>query len=169
MRARLLALLLAVFVILPAWSGELEPSVVEDIAALADDGDSLFGQGRYAEAIDHYRQALGLLPRPVSQWQVCSVLMVAIGDTYFAAGQFQQARRALELSLACYGGGQDPFAQLRLGQAALELGECELAADALTRALALAGYEIFEHEHPKYLDFAANILSLEQNGQLSHC
>jgi hypothetical protein len=47
----------------------------------------------------------------------------------------------------------NPFIHLRLGQAQLELGNEERAADELMRAFMGGGHEIFESDDQKYLDF----------------
>jgi tetratricopeptide (TPR) repeat protein len=169
MRLALLTFLVTLMTATPVAAAELPAPLLEQIAVVAEQGDAEFADGNYAGAIGRYQSALRLLPEPIAQWELRSALMVAIGDTHFAAGEFGKALQALELSMGCAGGSWNPFAQLRLGQAALELGECERAANALSQALVQAGYDIFEGEHPKYLDFAANVLSLERSGRLGSC
>lgn len=121
-------------------------------------GDARVERGDHAGALAAYREALSLLPRPIAEWEACGWLMTAIGDTEFQAGDFGRARRTLSLALGCPGMQWNPFVHLRLGQAMLESGDCEGAADELVWVLANAGPELFSDEHPKYARFAETLL-----------
>lgn len=56
----------------------------------------------------------------------------------------------------CPGAIGNPFIHLRLGQAQLELGNTDRAADELMRAYMGGGLEIFAMEDERYLDFLAS-------------
>ena len=132
---------------------------------LADQADLLLEQGHFRAAAQQYQQAMDLLPKPLTQWSACAWLAVSLGDSYFFAGDYQSAQATLERAMDCPGAHGNPYAHLRLGQVQLELGHCEQAADELTFALANGGLEIFEGESPRYLEFAANLLSFQTGPQ----
>lgn len=146
----------------------LSDTLSEQVSVLSDQADLLLEQGHFLEAAEQYQRALDLLPKPLSQWQACTWLTVSVGDSYYFAGDYQAAQKALLLAMDCPDANWNAYARLRMGQVQLELGNCERAADELIFALAIAGFEIFEGEPPKYLDFAASFLSLQQasNGAL---
>lgn len=132
----------------------LSEAVASEVEQWALSGDDKAAAGDYRGAIQDYHQALRLLPRPISQWSACGYLMVSIGDTHFRAGDFRKALTTLDLAMGCPGTQWNPFVHLRLGQVQAELGDCERAAEELVWALANAGPEIFDGEHPKYLALA---------------
>lgn len=133
----------------------------EKLASLTNQADHLLDQGRFLEAAGTYQQALDLLPKPLNQWSACAWLTISLGDSFYFAGDYESAQAALMQAMECPGAQSNPYAHLRMGQVQLELGQCEQAANALTYALVNAGYEIFEDEPPRYLDFAASLLSLQ--------
>jgi hypothetical protein len=77
-----------------------------------------------------------------------------MGETFFFMKDYRQARSTLEEALRCPKGLGNPFIHLRLGQAALELGDEALARDQLGRAYLGAAEEIFAGEDPKYTALA---------------
>lgn len=134
-------------------SHELPTKVHQQIVTLSTQGDNLASARNYAAAIDSYRRALKLVPRPISDWEAATWLLVAIGDAYFLAGDFAQARTALTEAMQCPGAIGNPFIHLRLGQTHYELGNMEKAGDELARAYLQEGTTIFKADNPKYLAF----------------
>lgn len=132
---------------------ELPSEIHDRITELSGLGERLFEAGRYEEAIARYVEAFRLVPEPQSEWRASTWLMAAIGDAAFQARDFDKARRALEYGMQCPGAIGNPFMHLRLGQALLELGEEDRAADELIRAYMAEGRDIFASEDPKYLAF----------------
>jgi tetratricopeptide (TPR) repeat protein len=68
------------------------------------------------------------------------------------------ALQAFDGALRSPNGFGNPFLHLRRGQVLFELGRREEAANELTRAYGLEGEQIFEEEHPKYLNFLQRAL-----------
>ena len=134
---------------------EMEPELHALITRLSGEGDALADEGRYREAVEKYEAALHLVPEPKVEWDASTWLLAAIGDALFLWGQFSYARMALEDAMHCPGAIGNPFLHLRLGQALLEQGEEDRAADELMRAYMLEGRDIFERQDPKYLAFLA--------------
>ena len=61
--------------------------------------------------------------------------------------------KALESAMECPGGVDNPFLQLRLGQAYYELGQTDDARAHLQIALDKEGQTIFGFDDPKYYEF----------------
>jgi len=131
---------------------ELDEITHEQVKSLCSDGDKLLDQNEPAAAIDRYRIAFSLLPEPVNQWDAAKWILAALGDAYFQAGQFTDARDALQEAMHCPGAIGNPFLHLRLGQAQFELKNLPRAKDELARAL-LLDTSVFEDEDPKYLTY----------------
>jgi tetratricopeptide (TPR) repeat protein len=142
----------------PSPGRELPENLHSQILELAERGDELAGQGAYPKAIDSYREAVDLLPRPRAHWNAATWLLVAIADAQFLSGDFAGAEVSLENAKFCPGAIGNPFVHMRLGQSLLELGNRDRALDELARAYMTAGREIFEDEDPKYLAELSKVL-----------
>jgi hypothetical protein len=136
-------------------AASLDPATHERIVALCGEGDRLAEAGRHGSALAKYADAWGLIPHPKERWKLSTPVISAIADSWFLAGKYDEVLRALEFGMNCPGADGNPFLHLRLGQALLEQGEEDRAAEALMHAYEAHGEEIFEHEDPKYLDFLA--------------
>lgn len=137
---------------------EFPDDVYERVKKLSARGDDLSQQGRFEEAIESYETALDLLPEPIEKWEAATWLYAAVGDAYFLSDDMEPALQAFESALQSAGGFGNPFLHKRRGQALFNLGRRREAANELTRAYALEGEEIFEQEHPKYLNFLESVL-----------
>ncbi len=124
--------------------------LIQDLCA---EGDAFVGMGEYADAHKNYIEALDLVPEPKSDYAATLWIIVALGDMYFQAKDYAQAKQSFRDAVACDGGLGKPFIHLRLGQIAMELGELDVAADELCRAYMSEGKEIFEEDDPKYFEF----------------
>lgn len=127
--------------------GSTEPAAEGSPIELAERGEELSDAGHFDEAIHLWRQAVaGADPADddLALW-----LHASIGDAQFQLGDFAAAYASGQAALKV--GTDNAFVWLRLGQAALELGELTRATDALLSAYTLAGEEIFEDEDPKFL------------------
>jgi tetratricopeptide (TPR) repeat protein len=144
---------------------ELPDSVHEQITQLSKEGDVLAEQGHYREAVDKYLQAFELLPEPRADWEACTWLLAAIGDSNFKSKNYEHARAALSDAMHCPGAIGNPFIHLRLGQAQFELGNMQRANDELARAYMGAGKEIFADEDPKYFAHLKTVLRPPANGE----
>lgn len=144
---------------------ELPTEIHAKVSVLSDQGDRLATQAKYREAVGRYVEAWNLLPEPKTQWKACTWLLAAIGDANFLGGHHERAKNALSDAMHCPDAIGNPFIHLRLGQAQLELGNRERAADELTRAYMGAGKSIFAAEKPKYFEFLKTVIKPPADGQ----
>jgi tetratricopeptide (TPR) repeat protein len=62
---------------------ELDPALYEKIKEHSDEGERLFYDGRFPEALEEYSKALDLIPEPKQRWEASVWVLAAIGDCYF--------------------------------------------------------------------------------------
>jgi tetratricopeptide (TPR) repeat protein len=129
---------------------ELDDAIHARITKLSSQGDDLVTKGKYEQALERYKEALSLIPEPLTKWEACTWLLTAIGETYFFNADFEKARDALQSAMHCPGGIGNPLIHLRLGQTQFELGNTGRAKDELARAYMGGGEDIFDDEDPKY-------------------
>ena len=145
---------------------EADPELPDDIHAHIQDlcarGDEFAANGDFGGALGSYGEAWALIPEPKEDWHAATWVLAAIGDACFLMGDFAETRRALEFAMHCPAAIGNPFLHLRLGQALLEEGEEDQAADELIRAYMGAGPEIFADDDPKYLAFLTTRAKLDQ-------
>ena len=103
-----------------------------------------------------YNQAWKLVPDPKNDWEASTWILAVIADSCFHLGKFKSARSALDYDMTCPGAIGNPFLHLRRGQVLYEQNEPDAAADELMRAFMAEGYEVFENEDEKYLNFLAS-------------
>lgn len=139
---------------------QLDDKIHSQIAALSEQGNQLASAGRYEDGRKKFLEALDLIPEPHTAWSASTWLYAAIGDMHFHLANFEKARRCFSNAVQCHGGLGNPFIHLRLGQASLELGAEDAAADELTRAYMGAGMDIFLEDDPKYLAFLETRITL---------
>jgi len=125
--------------------------VGEVVVTLVDVGDEQLRVGDVRSAHVAFQEAWQILPLPKLHHPHAALVLGALADVAFVAGDFQEARRVLEEALRTGLGAANPALHLRRGQVAFELGEDEVAVVELLRAYELAGAEIFDGEEPKYL------------------
>lgn len=138
----------------------LTPAVLKTIRAKLDQGDRLLDRDQFARAWDAYSAALALIPDPKHEYAIALEAYTALGEGYFFAARHDRALRAFAEAIKAPGGVENPLLHLRTGQAHFELGELAAAADALTRAYALGGADVFAGEDEKYLAFLATRIDL---------
>jgi TolA-binding protein len=139
---------------------ELPDDIYASVVQFSEAGDRLAGQRLFAEARDKYQKAWSLLPNPPYDWDAGFWLLTAIGDTYFLAGDYANGRRFFMDAVKWYDHARgNPFIRMRLGECMYELGELEEARNWLAGAYLLEGEVLFEHDHPKYLEFARRDLN----------
>jgi tetratricopeptide (TPR) repeat protein len=129
---------------------ELDQATHEQIVSLSSEGNELMEAGDLPGALQMYRRALELLPKPVHQWEAATWLFTALGDVQFLQGDYLEAQHSLNAALRCPLAVGNPFIHLRLGQVNYELNELTRAKDELARAYMGGGDEVFEGEDPKY-------------------
>ena len=119
----------------------------------AEQGNELFDDGRYAEAIQVWQEGLDCLDKPLNAQSEAVWFQTSIADAWFMLGEYAKAYPYLwdAKSNISGEGYANPFVMLRLGQCSFELGK-EDAAEYLMRAYMLAGDEIFAADDEKYFD-----------------
>ena len=128
------------------------------ITALCDKGNELTEEGDFEKAIDPFRSALELIPKPIENWEAATYVLAALGDCYFMLEDFETAHYFFARAMYCPGAIGTPFMHLRLGEIQYELGNQDRAKDELARAYMGGGREIFEGEDPKYFQFIRQFL-----------
>lgn len=137
---------------------QLDDATHARITSICDSGNALAEAGELDAAILKYEEALGLVPRPIYDWEAATWILTAVGDVLFQKGRYNEARDTLKEAMRCPGAIGNPFIHLRLGQAHFELKEYERAKDELARAYMGGGDEIFEGEATKYKNYIKEIL-----------
>jgi tetratricopeptide (TPR) repeat protein len=133
--------------------GTMDRATHERIVTLYAEGEKLVQEGRVGSALGKYAEAWSFIPDPKERWNLSTPVISAIADCWFLAGEYDEVLRALEFGMNCPDAVGNPFLHLRLGQALLEQGQGERAAEELMRAYEAHGEEIFAHQDPKYLAF----------------
>ena len=132
---------------------ELDPATHKAVKAHCSKGDELAATHAFKEAIVEYNKAWALVPDPKEEWETSTWILATIGDAAFLGGYNALARDALGDAMICPGAIGNPFLHLRYGQALLDAGEADAAANELIRAYMAEGEKIFASEHPRYLEF----------------
>ena len=70
---------------------ELDPALYEKIKEHSDEGERLFYDGRFPEALEEYSKALDLIPEPKQRWEASVWVLAAIGDCHFWLKDFSAA------------------------------------------------------------------------------
>lgn len=131
----------------------IDDKTYSKIEKLSKKGDKYAETGDYTKALDKYREAYDLIPKPKTDWEATTWLLAAIGDANFLSSNFEAGADNFGVAMNCPEGLGNPFLHLRLGQCLFEIGNLQKASDELTRAYAIAGQEIFEDEDSKYFEF----------------
>jgi tetratricopeptide (TPR) repeat protein len=139
---------------------DLPKTIEKAIDTLCAEGDAHAEADDFEEAIDCYQRALAQVPEPKRDFEAATWVLAALGDALFQDDQFDRARDTFAEALQGAEGAGNPFLHLRLGQAAFELQDLDGATKELQHAWALAGREVFDDEHPKYLDFLRSRVKL---------
>lgn len=139
-------------------AADLDPRIVARITELCERGDDELEAARYDAAVDRYKEALALVPRPVTAWGVSTFIHASIAEALYLAGSFARAREAIDDAFRCEGGIGNAFLHLRLGQIEHILGNRGRALDELIRAFTRSGEEVFAGEDPKYLAMVKAVL-----------
>lgn len=104
---------------------ELDESIYKKIVELCEAGDMLADDGNYNEAIQNFRKAARLIPKPVQKWEAATWILTAIGETYFFMQDYVSALENLHMAMHCSDAIGHPLIHLRLGQVHFELGNEE--------------------------------------------
>lgn len=137
---------------------ELDPALYEKIKEHSDEGERLFYDGRFPEALEEYSKALDLIPEPKQRWEASVWVLAAIGDCYFWLKDFGAALGCFRKLMVEYEEYGNPFTRLRYGECLYETGNEELAREHLLAAYAMEGKELFEECDKKYLSVISGLL-----------
>ena len=131
----------------------------KSIDEYAEEGNKLFDEGEYTQAIRKWQEGLELLDKPLNAQSEAVWFQTSVADAWFMLGEYDKAYPYLcEARSNITGEGYtDPFVMLRLGQCSYELGK-EDAAEYLMRAYMLAGEEIFECDDEKYFELIRHLI-----------
>jgi tetratricopeptide (TPR) repeat protein len=140
---------------------ELDNDIYEHIQSLCKIGDNLALKKDFENAINKYKEALKLVPKPYTDWEAATWICVALGEARFFQNDFEKAKKCFSNAILCPDGLGNPFVHLKLGQCEYEIGNMDKAADELTRAYMGAGEEIFEEDNKKYFDFLRTKIIIE--------
>lgn len=132
---------------------ELSDDVYGSIEVLSEKGNVSMDAGDPTSAIKYWREALTLLPQPISKWDAALWLYASIGDAWRMLGDFENALTAFNSAEAAADGHLHPFVQLGLGMSLYDLGRKKAATDPLLRAYMLEGEAIFSDGGAKYLQY----------------
>ncbi|WP_339705298.1 tetratricopeptide repeat protein [uncultured Kriegella sp.] len=116
-------------------------------------GECYFEEGKYAEAIGQYQEALSIVPDPKTEWEAAKWLYTAIGDSFFALKNYEYALKNFYDASYCVEGDKNPFINLRIGQCLFEMKDNEKADDYFLKAYLFDGLKIFKNERKKYLSY----------------
>lgn len=125
----------------------------------AEEGNKLFDEEQYTQAIQIWLEGLNSLKRPLNEQSEAVWFQTSIADAWFMLGEFEKAYPYLwdAKSNISGEGSTNPFVLLRLGQCSHELGKDD-AMEYLVRAYMLAGEEIFGYDDEKYLKLVKEVI-----------
>ena len=136
---------------------ELDDNLHEVITRYCEEGDRLFDDGLFDEALLEYDSAWGLLPEPKLKWDAASWIYAAKGDAYFFKGDYSNALpyfRGLFNQFEMI----NEFVLIRYGQCLYELDEIEKGKQFLFEAYMLGGKELFINENAKYFSIIEKMI-----------
>jgi tetratricopeptide (TPR) repeat protein len=142
----------------------LDKPIADKTLELCQLGYKQFDQGEFKTALRHFYSAWTLLPKPQSQWEQAGWILTALGDAYFAKGEYDNASEALRSALHCPKALGNPIIHLRLGQCLYELNDSSSALQQFELVCSHGGEDLFQQELPKYYQF----LSQHQNSHSSN-
>ena len=128
---------------------ELDNDLHEKITQCCEDGDMLFDNGDFDNAIMKYDQAWDMLPEPKHKWDAASWIYCAKGDAFFFKNEYSVALvyfRELYNTFEMI----NEFVLIRYGQCLYETGQVEEGKRFIFEAYMLGGRELFIRENAKY-------------------
>jgi tetratricopeptide (TPR) repeat protein len=127
--------------------------IEESIDELCKEGETYLDGGAFRLAYDRFDKALKLIPEPKKEQETTTWILGQLAEIYHQLQDFKAVKKALIFAMECPGGVENPFLQLRLGQAYYELDEMDQAKLHLQIALDKEGQTIFGFDDPKYHEF----------------
>jgi len=135
-----------------------ESELSKRVHELCKEGYSAYDKSLYKEAIRHFFRAWTLIPKPQHQYPEAGWVLTALGDAYFRKGDNTLAIESLSSAIHCANIGENPFIQLRLGQAYYESNEMDKARQHFQLTIDYGGNKLFEAEEAKYLELLEAVL-----------
>lgn len=132
---------------------ELADDIFDQIIDLSEDGEDLFENGDFQEAIDKWSTALQLLPEPKDNWQAALWLYTSLGDGYRYLGDLDQALKAFKKAYEGVEGASNPYVLYSLGATLYDLNRKDEAVSFLLKAYEIEGKDIFAEDGVTYLAF----------------
>lgn len=139
---------------------ESSPNLEEQLEKLYEKGNQLEREERYDEALQAWQEGYAMIPvNSRLDLEMTNQFLAAIGDVYFLRKSMYQKAYECFNTARGYGGYDNSFIMLRLGECCLELGDERNAAEYLMRAWMMEGEEIFkpdengEDDGSKYYEF----------------
>lgn len=129
---------------------ELDSNIYEKIKEYSAEGEKLFFDGRFHEALGKYNKAFYVIPEPKHQWEASVWLIAAMGDCYFWLKDFDKALAYFRKLIVEYEEYRNPFTRLRYEECLYETGNEELAKEHLLAAYLMEGEELFKDCDKKY-------------------
>lgn len=128
---------------------ELDDDLYEKITQCCEDGDMLFDNGDFDNAIMKYNQAWDMLPEPKYKWDAASWIYCAKGDVFFFKNEYSEA---LVYFCELYNTFEmiNEFVLIRYGQCLYETGQVEEGKQFMFEAYLLGGKDLFIRENAKY-------------------
>ena len=134
----------------PIVDSELDADIAKAVKDFCEQGYLLFDQGDYSAAIRQFYSAWTQLPKPQTRWQEAGWVLTALGDAYFAKGDFDNGNHALRSALHCPKAAGNPVIHLRLGQCLFEMNDRDGAREQFQLVRDNGGDALFNNEDPKY-------------------
>src|SRR5208283_1525149 len=95
----------------------LPASLLNDIQAKIEEGDTFLDADAFTQAVEHYQEALLMIPDPKYMHDISLAAFTALGEAYYYSGNYHDALSAYQGALKAPGGVENPLLHLRMGQA----------------------------------------------------
>lgn len=126
------------------------------IEQLCIEGDEFADDMQLEDALEKYKEALTLIPKPWKAHEESTWILAVIGDLKFLTKDFKDGVFYFGHTLDNPDAVGNPFIHLRLGQCHFELGNFDRAREELLVAYEEEGEEVFKEDNEKYLTFLLN-------------
>ncbi|MBP8033040.1 MAG: tetratricopeptide repeat protein [Bacteroidia bacterium] len=139
----------------------------QKVRELKKQGDEISMKENYLLAAKKYKEALDVLPQPISQWKYTFILLLQLADCYFynakfnnsTGGGYQEALDVYQQIMQIEGAVGKASFHSRIGQIRYELGHFEKAKDELLRAYLIKGMDEFSYmDDSKYFELISPVI-----------
>lgn len=143
-------------------------NIEERLEYLYEKGNELEHNGQYDEALQIWQDGLSLITNSGFENEATMQFLAGIGDIYFLRKHMYEKALPYFNKAKLYGGYENPFIMLRLGECYFEIGDKDNATEYLLRAFMMEDEEIFEPDEngeddgQKYLAFLRSRVDLDK-------